>query len=97
MYNRIVNFQNDPSWQQSLGERFWDYNFRNGHYHAVCNSTTGYCSTHYDEHDPHESLQSLASHLLGNKWVQLMLAVGLIDQVANGGKLRKSLTRSLFG
>ena len=97
MYDRIEDFQNDPSWKQSLGERFWDKHFRNGHYHAVCDSTTGYCSTHYDKDDPHESLQSLVSHILDNKWVQLALVAGVIDHVANDGKLRKSLTRSLFG
>jgi len=61
--NRIEDFENDPNWKPSFGEKLDKSHFRNGHLHAECDSTTGYCSTHYDENDPYESLTELAKHL----------------------------------
>lgn len=36
MYNRIEDFENDPNWKRSLGEKLDSIHFRNGHEHAVC-------------------------------------------------------------
>ena len=61
--NRIDDFEYDPNWKPSIGEKLAKSHFRNGHWHAECDPTTGYCSTHYDEHDPYESLTEFAKHL----------------------------------
>jgi len=63
MSNRIEDFRNNPNWTPSLGEKLGNIHFRNRHLHAECDPTTGYCSTHYDENDPYESLKELAKHL----------------------------------
>lgn len=97
MYERIEDFQNDPSWYSSIGEQFWDYNFRSGHYHAVCDSMTDDCSIHYDKYDPYESLSSLVNHLANSKLVMGLVLLGLADELFNNGSLRKELKKSLFG
>ena len=63
MYNRITDFQNDPNWYPSVGEKFGMAHYRSGNLHAECDQQTGICSTHYDENDPYESLAELAKHL----------------------------------
>ena len=60
---RIDNYQNNLNWTPSLGEKLGKVHFRNGHLHAECDPVTRYCSTHYDKHDPYESLIELARHL----------------------------------
>ena len=59
----IDYYQNNLNWTPSLGEKLDKAHFRNGHLHAECDSVTGNCATHYDEHDPYESLTELARHL----------------------------------
>lgn len=61
--NRINDYQNNLNWKPSLGEKLNKTHFRNGHLHAECDPATGDCSTHYDEHDPYESLTKLAKHV----------------------------------
>lgn len=94
---RRDQIESDPNWEPSLGEQFWNYNYRNGHYHAVCDSTTGNCNVHYDKDDPHESFTSLVKHLLGNKKVQLLVGVVITDQILFDGKVRKKAKKVLFG
>jgi len=36
---------------------------RSGNCHAECDPSTGYCSTHYDEYDPNDSVSSLLKHM----------------------------------
>lgn len=60
---KVNNYSNDLNWKSSIGEKLDKIHFRNGHYHAECDSKTGNCSTYYDEHDPYESLTELARHL----------------------------------
>ncbi len=60
---KITDYHNDPNWKSSFGEKLNMTHFRNGHLHAECNPVTGNCSTHYDKHDPYESLPELARHL----------------------------------
>lgn len=63
-YGMYINeYRNNPNWKLSLGEKLDKIHFRNGHLHAECDSVTGNCSTHYDKHDPYESLPELARHL----------------------------------
>ena len=57
---RIEHFQTNPNWTPSVGEKLDKVHFRNGHLHAEYNPATGNCSTHYDEHDPYESLTELS-------------------------------------
>ncbi|MGI0093302.1 MAG: hypothetical protein ACREA8_04300 [Nitrosotalea sp.] len=104
MSHRIEDFENDPSWKLSIGEKIWHKHFRKGKYHAVCDTTTGNCSIHHDEDDPHESLTSLLKHLAKNKAVQGAVATGLIagtvlalDEWLNEGKGRKAVKKTLFG
>ncbi|HJW19133.1 MAG TPA: hypothetical protein VJ571_01070 [Candidatus Nitrosotalea sp.] len=104
MPHRIEDFQNDPSWKPSMGERFWNKHFRKGKYHAVCDANTGNCSIHCDEDDPHESVTSLLKHLAKNKVVQGAVATGvitgtalLLDEWLNEGKGRKAVKKTLFG
>ena len=102
MSYRIEDFQNDPSWKPSLGEKLGMMHFRNGHLHAECDQNTGICSIHHDEHDPHESPISLVKHMLQSPLGALVLgAVGagaffLGDEVFNDGKIRKKAKKFLF-
>jgi len=59
----IDYYQNNLNWTSSLGEKLDKAHFRNGHLHAECDPVTGNCATHYDEHDPYESLTEFARHL----------------------------------
>ena len=59
----IHDYEADPDWKPSLGEKLNKIHFRNGHMHAECDPVTGNCSTHYDENDPHESLPELVKHV----------------------------------
>jgi len=59
----IENYQNNLNWTPSFGEKLDKVHFRNGHLHAECDPVTGNCATHYDEHNPYESLTELARHL----------------------------------
>ena len=88
--------ENDPNWYPSIGEQFWNNNYRSGNYHAVCDSMTGDCSVHYDDDDPHVSITSLAKHLLGNKKIQLLIAGLVVDQVLFKGKYRKKVKKAIF-
>jgi len=92
--SRIEDFENDPTWEKSIGEKLDKIHFRNGHWHAECDPKTGFCTIHYDEHDPNESPTSLVKHLADSnsgKAVLGVAVVGILDQIFNGGKLRKSL------
>lgn len=93
---RIEDFQNDPNWKISLGEKLGKIHFRNGHFHAVCDPVSGYCDVHYDAIDPYKSITSLFNHIkesnLGKR--VLIACTGLIlDQVLTGGVVRKSLIK----
>ncbi len=92
--NRISDFENNSNWKRSVGEKLDKIHFRNGHLHAECDSVTGFCTIHYDDYDPHESISSLVKHLVEGKTGKAVLgvvAIGILDQVLTGGQLRKSL------
>ena len=98
MSYRIEDFENDPNWERSFGEKIGKIHFRNGHDHAVCDPITRICEIHYDEIDPHESPESLVKHMWGSNLGKGTLVVGgvaVLDQIFNGGKLRKSLFKYL--
>lgn len=87
--NRIENFERDPSWKRSIGEKLDKIHFRNGHYHAECDPNTGYCNVHYDKDDPHESLKSLLNHLADSnsgKVLLVVVGIGILDQIFKVGK-----------
>jgi len=75
---RINDYQNNLNWKPSLGEKLDKTHFRNGHLHAECDSVTGNCSTHYDEHDPYESLPELARHLWKSNLGKILVVGGVI-------------------
>ena len=90
----ISDFQRDPDWTQSLGEKLSKTHFRNGHWHAECNPNTGNCKIHYDKDDPHESPASLVKHMAESNLGTAVLIVGglgILDQILTGGQIRKSL------
>ena len=92
------DFERDPQWTSSLGEKIGLVHFRNGHWHAECNPKTGRCSIHYDKDDPHESITSLVKHMSASQLglvILVTIGVGVLDQVLTGGQLRKTLIRSL--
>ena len=100
MNYRIENFQNNPDWKPSFGEKLGKTHFRNGHYHVVCDSKTGVCNVHYDKHDPYESLTELFKHMKASDLglAVLLLATGLIlDQVLTGGQVRNTILKSTIG
>lgn len=96
---RREQLENDPNWYTSIGEQFWKSNYRNKHFHAVCDQN-GNCLDHYDEDDPHESLTSLIKHVAKNKKVQGVVAVTiaalLTDAVLYKGKFRKKAKKAIF-
>ncbi len=98
MSYRIEDFENDPSWIRSAGEKIGKIHFRKEHYHAECDPKTGFCSIHYDKHDPHKSITSLVNHLGDSNSGKIILGivvVGILDQIFTGGAIRKSLLKSL--
>ena len=93
---RIDDFENNPSWIRSIGEKLDQIHFRKGHWHAECDHNTGLCSTHYDEHDPYESPSSLVKHLAEGDTGKLVLGIalaGILDQIFTGGQLRKLILK----
>lgn len=100
MNYRIEDFQNDPSWKLSLGEKIGKIHYRNEHWHAEIDPSTGYSDIHYDEIDPHESPTSLVKHMNQSKLGKTALIAGaglILDQLLTGGKVRKSFVKSLLG
>lgn len=98
MAYRIEDFQNDPSWIRSVGEKLNKIHFRNGHWHAECDPKTGMCNIHYDKDDPYESLTSLIKHMSASNLGLSILAIvglGIADQALTGGQIRKTLLQSL--
>ena len=94
----IKDFQRDPNWTQSFGEKLSMIHFRNDHWHAECDSITGSCKIHYDKDDPHESVESLLKHMANSNLgatVLVVAVIGVLDQIFTGGQLRKSLFSSL--
>ena len=98
MNYRIEDFENDPSWIRSVGEKVGKIHFRKENYHAECDPKTGFCSIHHDKHDPHKSITSLVNHLGDSNSGKIILGiviVGILDQIFTGGAIRKSLLKSL--
>lgn len=96
---RIEDFENNPAWKRSLGEKLGMVHFRNGHYHAECDPKTGFCTVHYDKDDPHESPISLVKHMTQSPLGALVLGTAaflLGDEILNEGKARKYLKRQFF-
>ncbi len=73
MVYRIKDLQTDPNWNISLGEKLNMIHFRRGHEHAECYPNTGICSTHFDEHDPNQSVSSLLKHIWSSKTGKIVL------------------------
>ena len=94
MSYRIEDFENDPNWLPSVGEKLDKIHFRNGHWHAEIDPKTGLGDIHYDKYDPNESVSSLVDHVWESntgKAVMITAAVGILDHVFNDGNLRKSV------
>ena len=92
--NRIEDFERDPSWKRSIGEKLDKIHFRKEHYHAECDPKTGYCKVHYDKDDPHKSFTSLVNHLADSNSGKVLFAivsVAILDQIFTGGQIRKSI------
>ncbi len=96
---RIEDIQNDPTWTPSLGEKLGMIHYRSGHWHAECDPQTGTCKLHYDKDDPHESPTSLVKHMGESNLGIAVLVVGalaILDEIFNGGNLRKEVKKSIF-
>lgn len=80
-FMKLLDFMNDPNWQLSLGEDYNKIHFRNKHYHALFDPVTGNVPIHYDEIDPHESVESMLKHMWqskkGRKVLKGIVAVGI--------------------
>ena len=61
-----------------MGEKFDKVHFRDGHLHAECDPVTGYCSEHYDKHDPNESLTELVKHIWESKLGKVIMIAGAV-------------------
>ena len=66
-FMKTLDYLNDPNWSLSLGEDYDKIHFRNKHQHALIDPETGIDSIHYDEIDPHESVESLLKHMWQSK------------------------------
>lgn len=98
MTYRIEDFQNNPSWIRSIGEKLDKIHFRNGHWHAECDPKSGICNIHYDKDDPYKSITSLVKHMSASNLgltVLLIVGAGVLDQVFTGGQIRKSVLKSI--
>jgi len=93
-YN-IEDFEKDPSWIPSLGEKLDKVHFRNGHYHAECDPKTGNCEIHYDEIDPYENPpESILNHMWQSDLGKITIVgagLTILDELFNKGKGRKAL------
>ena len=78
----IRYYRNDPRWRRSVGEKLDKVHFRNGHWHAECDSLTGSCSNHYDEHDPYESVTELIRHVWKSDLGKALIVGGVALGVA---------------
>ena len=94
MSYRIEDFQNDPNWIPSAGEKLDMIHFRNGHWHAEIDPNTGFGDIHYDKYDPNESVSSLVNHTWESntgRGIMIIAAVAVLDELFNDGNLRKSI------
>jgi len=64
---KTLEYIRDPNWSLSAGEDYSKIHFRQNHHHALIDPDTGIDSIHYDEIDPHESLESLLKHMWQSK------------------------------
>jgi len=64
---KLLGYLNDPNWSLSFGEDYNKIHLRNKHYHLEFDPVTGNTPIHYDEIDPHESLESLLKHMWQSK------------------------------
>lgn len=100
MSYRIEDFENNPDWKPSFGEKLGKVHYRNKNWHAEIDPNTGYGDIHYDKIDPYESVTSLLKHMYQSKLGKAVLIGGaglILDQILTGGKVRKSLIKSLLG
>ena len=75
---KLIEYMNDPNWQPSLGEDYNKIHFRNKHYHLEFDPVTGNTPIHYDDIDPHESLESMLKHMWqSNKGRKVLTGVAL--------------------
>jgi len=73
MIFRIEDLQTNPNWKISFGDKLNMIHFRRRHEHAECDPNTGICTTHFDEHDPYQSVPSLLKHLWNSKTGKIVL------------------------
>ena len=73
---------NDPNWQLSLGEDHNKIHFRNKHYHLVFDPVTGNAPIHYDDFDPHESIESMLKHMWQSKKGRKVLKGAAVAAIA---------------
>jgi len=81
-FMKLLDYMNDPNWQLSLGEDYNKINFRNKHYHLVFDPVTGNAPIHYDEIDPHKSLESMLKHMWQSKKGRKVLKGAAIAAIA---------------
>ena len=62
-FMKLLEYTTDQNWQLSLGEDYNKIHFRNKHNHLVFDPVTGNAPIHYDDIDPHESLESMIKHM----------------------------------
>ena len=66
-FMKLWSLIKDPNWQLSLGEDYNKIHFRNKHYHTVFDPVTGNAPIHYDQIDPHESIDTMLDHMWHSK------------------------------
>ena len=80
-FMELFEYMNDPNWKLSLGEDYNKIHFRNKHDHLVFDPVTGNAPIHYDDIDPHESIESLLKHMWqsnkGKKVLKGIAAAGI--------------------
>jgi len=81
-FMKTLEYLKDPNWSLSMGEDTNKIHFRQNHYHTLIDPETGIDSVHYDEIDPHESLESLLKHMWqskkGKKVLKGIAAAGVV-------------------
>ena len=79
---KLLEHMNDPNWQLSLGEDYNKIHFRNKHNHLVFDPVTGNAPIHYDDIDPHESIESMLKHMWQSKKGRKVLKGAAVAAIA---------------
>lgn len=98
-YMTRTEIENDPNWIPSAGADLTKLHWRNGKFHATCNTDDSICIIHEDKHDPHQFPVGTTQHLwdwnkVGSIGIGLLTLYAL-DKTFNGGKLTKKVRKEL--